>query len=111
ADGDDTLLGGDGHDEFDPGAGNDSVVGGGDSEVLHHYSSGYEEKRGRIIRLDRQLVEEDGSGGVGHLAGVEAATVDGNTDDVIYGDSKNNTLWGGEGADFIYGGGGDDRLQ
>jgi Ca2+-binding RTX toxin-like protein len=108
--GDDTLLGGNEGDVLVPGSGNDLVMGGGGRDWLQYYEY-MGMTHGAVIRLDQGLVDDDGSGGIDHLASIEDATVYNNFGDTIVGDGTDNVLHGNDGADFIAGGGGNDSLQ
>jgi len=108
--GNDTLLGGDADDLLVPGIGDDQVSGGGGINSLE-FDDYRGVTHGAVIRLDYGIIEDDGSGGVDHLFGIQNVSGYGLYGDTIIGDAQDNVLLGGDGADFIFGGAGNDTIQ
>ncbi len=96
--GNDDLRGGNGHNWFQGGVGNDLIVGGDRNDVLRG--------RGGDDVIDPGARHDRVFGGDGN-----DTVVGSYGDDVIYGEIGNDTLRGGDGMDQIFGGEGDDFLE
>jgi Ca2+-binding RTX toxin-like protein len=115
--GDDTLAGGDGNDTLRPNYGKDTVVGGDGFDVAV-----YGKRQSPVFSLDG--LANDGEPGENDqigadVEGIEAAAAEDSQTVTITGDGRANRLRGtngkaaingGEGSDFIEGGGQDDTL-
>ncbi|MFN0191483.1 MAG: beta strand repeat-containing protein [Aestuariivirga sp.] len=97
------LYGGDGDDIVRGGAGADTLSGGnGLNDVLSYEGSTF----GVFVDLALSIaIYGDASGDT--ISGFESIT-GGAAYDILFGDSKNNTLNGGAGPDSMFGGAGDD---
>jgi Ca2+-binding RTX toxin-like protein len=116
----DTLYGGDGNDSVVGGAGNDLIIGGdgagddtyagGDGIDTVKYTSATAAIVVDLAASSNQAhsVSADNAGiGVDQLSGIENV-IAGNYDDILSGDSKDNTFTGGAGNDTLSGGTGKD---
>ncbi|WP_193778290.1 Ig-like domain-containing protein [Pseudovibrio sp. Ad37] len=103
--GDDKLYGGEGRDYLFGGAGADHLDGGAGSDIAYYHAS----DAGVTINL----AEDTASGG--HATGdvlVNIESIEGSHyDDVLIGDSNNNSLYAQNGLDHLYGGEGNDTLN
>ena len=92
--------------QFYPGSGNDRVIGGTGGGVLR-YDSSDRPAHGAVVRLDRGVVEDDGTGGRDTLENIDNVSVDSNYLTTLYGNDHPNNLYGNG---LIVGGRGDDYL-
>ena len=106
--GDDTLTGGAGVDELYGGAGDDTLTGGADADTIDGGTAGSDTvsyKDSTAVQVD--LDPGDANTG-GHAAGDTLTNIEniiGSTHaDTLTGDSGDNIIEGGDGADMIYGG-------
>ncbi|MFN4144040.1 calcium-binding protein, partial [Aestuariivirga sp.] len=106
-DGDDTILGGQGDDNIHGGDGKDTIDGGeGASDVLYYTfsTSG--------VTVDLQTGKGSGGEAEGDIFSNIEIVFGSTYDDVLRGDDKANTLYGGAGGnDWLEGRGGSDRYS
>ena len=112
--GDDTLDGGTGIDTLQGGFGNDTLIGGAGADTLDggantdtiDYSSS---DAGVTVVLSDGMVESGGHAEGDTVSNVESIIGSGFADSLT-GDTENNVISAGAGADTIFGGDGADRL-
>ncbi|MDY6924955.1 MAG: M10 family metallopeptidase C-terminal domain-containing protein, partial [Pseudomonadota bacterium] len=100
----DQLYGGDGDDQLDGGAGDDLIDGGAGFDWVNYMAA----TGGISVNLATGVVT--GGHGADTLVGIEAISGTSYSDILIGDEGANNIDGGRNGADVIYGGGGDDRL-
>lgn len=105
--GDDKLYGGAGDDTLIGGRGSDRIDGGEGYDTANYLSSLVGAEINLASGYAKQL--EGSTAASDKLFSIEAAEGT-NFDDMIIGDSNNNTLSSHDGNDKIYGGSGDDRM-
>jgi Ca2+-binding RTX toxin-like protein len=93
----DTPIGGDGNDNLRGNAGNDTLDGGAGTADVAQYTSA---TTGITVNLDTGIVQ-DGQGGTDSLAGIEQ----------IWGSGFNDSMLGGNEADFFVGSTGADTFD
>jgi Ca2+-binding RTX toxin-like protein len=107
--GDDTLVGGDSGTQFYPGPGDDHVLAGTGGGVLR-YDNSDQPTHGALVRLDKGVIEDDGTGGRDILKNIDNVDIYSNYGDTLYGNDHANHLSADGGDNLIVGGGGDDFL-
>ncbi|MCZ8143474.1 MAG: calcium-binding protein [Acetobacteraceae bacterium] len=113
--GDDSVSGGNNDDRLFGGLGNDSIDGGNGSDVAD-YSGNFSNQAVSVNLLDGRA--NDGLGGTDRLISIENiwgglgndTIIGGNGADFLWGNSGSDTLLGGNGADTLDGGSGDDTI-
>jgi len=102
--GDDSLSGGGGDDLLEPGPGNDTIDGGlGGRDTVQYTSPGPV-----VVDLAQGLAT--GPEGNDTLANVEVIIAS-NFDDILVGNASDNLIWDQLGNDTVYGGAGNDILK
>ncbi|NBQ75751.1 MAG: hypothetical protein EBU14_10410, partial [Acetobacteraceae bacterium] len=101
----DTLIGGIGDNWFAPSGGNDSIVGGDGLDVLSYDGS----PAGGVSVNLAMGTANDGDGGTDLFTSIEAVAT-GYSNDTVIGDSQDNIIWLGAGADYADAGDGRDMI-
>ena len=113
-DGNDNLLAGSGDDHIDAGAGNDTLTGmdgddtldgGGGTDVAEYNITGTDAVHATVNTGTE--AGEDGFAATDTFAGIENLS-GGPANDTLYGDDNANKLWGNAGDDSLIGGAGND---
>ena len=99
------ITGGGGNDTFIAGLGNDTFNGGAGFDTVDYSTVG----AAVTVKLNGNVTQNDGEGGVDTLTGIERVIGTG-FDDTLVGDALANTLVGGGGRDTLLGLGGNDVL-
>jgi Ca2+-binding RTX toxin-like protein len=104
----DRLLGGPGRDRLTGAEGDDVIDGGGGDDTLSFFSDIQDQKEGVYVNL---ATGRSTGPGRGHDSLESIETVQGSgLDDVLIGDSSNNTFWPDFGNDRVEAAGGDDLI-